>query len=33
MSQIAVPMPAIDAQPNTITFMWAGRILPQVSQL
>jgi hypothetical protein len=33
MSQIAVPIPAIDAQPYTITFMCTGRSRPQVSQL
>ncbi len=33
ISQIAVPMPAMDAQPYTITFMWTGRTRPQVRKL
>jgi hypothetical protein len=33
MSQMAVPIPAIEAQPYTITFMCAGRTRPHVRKL
>ena len=33
INQIAVPMPAMDAQPYTITFIWAGRTRPHVRKL